>query len=171
MARQRPIDQARRWWKLNVDAGRHVLSADDASSAVVARILRQEGLVMDVANKRVWILTTERPVPSGCIDRELLACGRSVFAALRACCGLRAGGDQAASGRAFPSRGVFRPSVDTGITDSAALRGWRTSSAGLRGWRYVPPNVKKNPRSDRRARGLCGSPGSLTGDLCDAGAP
>ena len=40
---------------------------------------------------------------------------------------------------------LFRPSVDAGITDSAALRGWRTSSVGLRGWRYVPPNPKKIP--------------------------
>jgi hypothetical protein len=40
---------------------------------------------------------------------------------------------------------LFRPSVDAGITDSAALRGWRTASVGLRGWRYVPPNPKKIP--------------------------
>jgi len=38
---------------------------------------------------------------------------------------------------------LFRPSVDAGITDSAALRGWRNSSVGLRGWRHVPPNPKK----------------------------
>ena len=30
-----------------------------------------------------------------------------------------------------------------GITDSAALRGWRTTSVGLRGWLHVPPNPKK----------------------------
>jgi hypothetical protein len=40
---------------------------------------------------------------------------------------------------------LFRPSVDAGITDTAALRGWRTASVGLRGWRYVPPNRKKIP--------------------------
>jgi Fic family protein len=40
---------------------------------------------------------------------------------------------------------LFRPSVDAGITDSAALRGWRNSSVGLRGWRHVPPNSKKIP--------------------------
>lgn len=40
---------------------------------------------------------------------------------------------------------LFRPSVDAGITDSAALRGWRAASVGLRGWRYVPPNPKKIP--------------------------
>jgi Fic family protein len=38
---------------------------------------------------------------------------------------------------------LFRPSIDTGITDPAALRGWRTTSVGLRGWRHVPPNPKK----------------------------
>ena len=40
---------------------------------------------------------------------------------------------------------LFRPSVDVGITDAPALRGWRTGSVGLRGWRYVPPNAKKIP--------------------------
>ncbi len=40
---------------------------------------------------------------------------------------------------------LFRPSVDAGITDAAALRGWRTASVGLRGWRYVPPNPNKIP--------------------------
>src|SRR5712671_1322606 len=40
---------------------------------------------------------------------------------------------------------LFRPSMDAGITDSAALRGWRNSSASLRGWRHVPPNPKKIP--------------------------
>lgn len=40
---------------------------------------------------------------------------------------------------------LFRPSVDAGITDAPALRGWRTGSVGLRGWRYVPPNPKKIP--------------------------
>lgn len=40
---------------------------------------------------------------------------------------------------------LFRPSVDAGITDAPALRGWRTCSVSLRGWRYVPPNPKKIP--------------------------
>jgi len=40
---------------------------------------------------------------------------------------------------------LFRPSVDAGITDTAALRGWRAASVGLRGWRFVPPNPKKIP--------------------------
>jgi Fic family protein len=38
---------------------------------------------------------------------------------------------------------LFRPSVDVGITEPAALRGWRNSSVSLRGWRHVPPNPKK----------------------------
>jgi Fic family protein len=40
---------------------------------------------------------------------------------------------------------LYRPSVDAGVTDVAALRGWRSASVGLRGWRYVPPNPKKIP--------------------------
>jgi Fic family protein len=38
---------------------------------------------------------------------------------------------------------LFRPSMDAGITDSTALRGWRNCSVGLRGWRHVPPNPRK----------------------------
>ncbi len=40
---------------------------------------------------------------------------------------------------------LFRPAVDAGMTDPAALRGWRSSNVGLRGWRHVPPNPKKIP--------------------------
>lgn len=40
---------------------------------------------------------------------------------------------------------LFRSSMDAEVTDSAALRAWRTSSVGLRPWRYVPPNAKKIP--------------------------
>ncbi len=40
---------------------------------------------------------------------------------------------------------LYRPSVDAGLTDTAALRGWRASSVGLRGWLHVPPNPKKVP--------------------------
>lgn len=57
MARPSPIEQARRWWKARVDAGRYVVSPAEAPSAAVARVLRQEGLVLDVAAKRAWILT------------------------------------------------------------------------------------------------------------------
>jgi Fic/DOC family len=61
MPKSSPIDQARRWWKERVDAERYVVLSSEASSAAVARVLRQEGLVMDVAGKRVWILTADRP--------------------------------------------------------------------------------------------------------------
>lgn len=40
---------------------------------------------------------------------------------------------------------LFRPSVDAGVTEPSALRGWRQTSVGLRGWRHVPPNPKKIP--------------------------
>jgi Fic family protein len=40
---------------------------------------------------------------------------------------------------------LFRPSVDAGLADTAALRGWRQDRVGLQGWRYVPPNAKKVP--------------------------
>lgn len=61
MARSSPVEQARRWWKKNADKHRYVISASEAPSAAVARVLRQEGLVMDVAGRRVWILTPQRP--------------------------------------------------------------------------------------------------------------
>ncbi len=38
---------------------------------------------------------------------------------------------------------LFRPSVDAGIVEPGALRGWRTSSVSLKGWRHVPPNPRK----------------------------
>ena len=62
MPKSSPIDQARRWWKERVDAERYVVLSSEASSSSVARVLRQEGLVMDVAGKRVWILTADRPL-------------------------------------------------------------------------------------------------------------
>jgi hypothetical protein len=61
MPRQSPIELARRWWKRHADADQYVVSPDSAPSAAVARVLRQEGLVMDVAGKRAWILTAQRP--------------------------------------------------------------------------------------------------------------
>jgi hypothetical protein len=62
MPRPSPIEQARSWWKEHADAGRYVVSPTMAPSAPVARVLRQEGLVMDVAGKRAWILTAQRPL-------------------------------------------------------------------------------------------------------------
>ncbi len=60
--RQSPIEQARRWWKERTDADHYVVPPTAAPSAAVARVLRQEGLVMDVAGKRAWILTAQRPL-------------------------------------------------------------------------------------------------------------
>jgi len=57
MAGLSPIEQARRWWKERTDAERYVVSSAEAPSASVARVLRQEGLVLDVAGRRAWILT------------------------------------------------------------------------------------------------------------------
>lgn len=62
MPRQSPIDQARRWWKEHADSNHYVVPPSAAPSAAVARVLRQEGLVLDVAGKRAWILTAERPL-------------------------------------------------------------------------------------------------------------
>lgn len=57
MAAERPLAQARRWWKERADAERYVVAPSEAPSAAVARILRQEGLVLDTAGRRAWILT------------------------------------------------------------------------------------------------------------------
>src|SRR5258708_14230309 len=62
MARQSAIEQGRRWWKEHADADHYVVPPAAAPSAAVARVLRQEGLVMDVAGKRVWISTAHRPL-------------------------------------------------------------------------------------------------------------
>jgi hypothetical protein len=61
MPKSSPLDLARRWWKERTDAGRYVVSPSEAPSAAIARVLRQEGLVLDVAGKRAWILTPEKP--------------------------------------------------------------------------------------------------------------
>ncbi|MGH8318335.1 MAG: Fic family protein [Steroidobacteraceae bacterium] len=62
MTSERPLVQARRWWKERADAERYVVSPSEAPSLAVARILRQEGLVLDAAGRRVWILTTGKTV-------------------------------------------------------------------------------------------------------------
>jgi hypothetical protein len=62
MPKRSPLENARRWWKERVDADRYVVSPAEAPSVAVARILRQEGLVLDVAAKRAWILTSEKPI-------------------------------------------------------------------------------------------------------------
>jgi hypothetical protein len=62
MPRHSPIEQARLWWKKHADADYYVVPPSAAPSAAIARVLRQEGLVMDVAGKRAWILTAQRPI-------------------------------------------------------------------------------------------------------------
>ncbi len=62
MPRQSPIEQARRWWKKHADADQYVVPPTAAPTAAVARVLRQEGLVIDVAGRRAWILTAQRPI-------------------------------------------------------------------------------------------------------------
>lgn len=61
MAKSSPLEQARHWWKERTDAERYVVSSAESPSAAVAKVLRQEGLVLDVAGKRVWILTPGKP--------------------------------------------------------------------------------------------------------------
>jgi Fic/DOC family len=70
MATERPLVHARRWWKERADAERYVVSPSEAPSLAVARVLRQEGLVLDTAGRRAWILTTRKTID-----------GRAVFLA------------------------------------------------------------------------------------------
>lgn len=70
MTAARPFEQARRWWKEHADAERYVVSPTEAPSLAVARVLRQEGLVLDTAGRRAWILTAGKSVD-----------GRAVFLA------------------------------------------------------------------------------------------
>ena len=62
MANPTPLEMARRWWKERTDEERYVVPSAEAPSAAVARVLRQEGLVLDAAGKRVWILTPGKPL-------------------------------------------------------------------------------------------------------------
>lgn len=61
MAGSTPLEQARRWWKERTDRERYVVPPAEAPSTTIARLLRQEGLVLDTAGKRVWILTPGKP--------------------------------------------------------------------------------------------------------------
>jgi Fic family protein len=62
MPKSSPLERARRWWKERADAEHYVVSPAEAPSAAIARVLKQEGLVMEVAGKRAWILTAEKPI-------------------------------------------------------------------------------------------------------------
>lgn len=70
MTTERPLGNARRWWKERADAERYVVSPSEAPSPAVSRVLRQEGLVLEAAGRRAWILTTGKNVD-----------GRAVFLA------------------------------------------------------------------------------------------
>ncbi len=66
-ARPTPHDQALAWWKKRIDAHRYVVPALEVPTPAVARVLRHERLVLEVANKRVLILTT----PDRTDDRDI----------------------------------------------------------------------------------------------------
>lgn len=55
MADLTPLEEARRWWKERTDAERYVVASTESPSLAVARVLRQEGVVLDTC-RRVWIL-------------------------------------------------------------------------------------------------------------------
>ncbi|MDO8501349.1 MAG: Fic family protein [Gemmatimonadaceae bacterium] len=59
--RSTPAEDARKWWGRHARAHRYVVSSAEAPSAGVATVLRQEGLVMEVAGRRTWILVPQPP--------------------------------------------------------------------------------------------------------------
>ena len=52
-----PRDRALAWWKERVDAHRYVVPSSESPSRAIGRVLRSEHLVLEVANRRAWILT------------------------------------------------------------------------------------------------------------------
>jgi hypothetical protein len=64
MPKRSPLETARRWWKERVDADRYVVSSAEAPTVAVARVLRQEGLVLDVAVRAVS-MALDRAVGEG----------------------------------------------------------------------------------------------------------
>ena len=89
------------------------------------------------------------PLPAGAQDRQTLEAAMAVqgytgaYAEVLKCVRRKEPIDTALILDLYEA--LFRPAIDAGVTDAAALRGWRTASVGLRGWRYVPPNPKKIP--------------------------
>lgn len=61
-----PRDRALAWWEEHVDANRYAVPATESPSRAVAAVLRRQRLILEVANKRVWILTQ----PDRTDDRE-----------------------------------------------------------------------------------------------------
>ncbi|MDQ8173693.1 MAG: Fic family protein [Gemmatimonadota bacterium] len=55
--RTTPRERALAWWKERVDADRYVVPSSESPAPAVARLLRADRLILEVANRRVWILT------------------------------------------------------------------------------------------------------------------
>ena len=55
--RSTPHERALAWWKERVDTDRYVVPSSESPTQAVTRVLRAERLVLEVANRRVWILT------------------------------------------------------------------------------------------------------------------
>lgn len=53
-----PLQRARAWWKTRVDADQYVVDPSESPNAGITKLLRSERLVLEVAGRRVWILTT-----------------------------------------------------------------------------------------------------------------
>ena len=56
-SRTTPRELALAWWKKRVDANRYVVPSSDSPAPAVARELRAARLILEVAKRRVWILT------------------------------------------------------------------------------------------------------------------
>src|SRR4051794_14543792 len=56
-----PVDQAKAWWGDHARVHKYVVSPTESPSAVVSKVLRQEGLIMEVAGRRAWILVPRTP--------------------------------------------------------------------------------------------------------------
>ena len=55
--RTTPRERALAWWKERVDSDRYVVPSAELPAPAVARLLRADRLVLEVANRRAWILT------------------------------------------------------------------------------------------------------------------
>src|SRR5258708_3872803 len=56
-----PAARARAWWGARAKAGSYVIPPTESPSPAVTKVLRHEGLVIEVAGRRVWILVPSRP--------------------------------------------------------------------------------------------------------------
>lgn len=53
-----PLEQAQAWWKERVDANLYVIDPSESPSSSITKLLRSERLILEVANRREWIVTT-----------------------------------------------------------------------------------------------------------------